>query len=298
MTKVLITGGTGLVGKQLQKCLTAKGYAVAVLTRTPKKSNEFYWNIKKQFIDKKAFSNTTHIIHLAGAGIADKRWTQKRKKEIIYSRVESANLLFSCVKKYKVRLKGFISASGIGYYGAVSTNTIFEETDKPFGDFISKVCINWERASNQFIELNIPVTIFRIGIVLSKNGGVLKKLNTPLFLITLGKATQYMPWIHVQDLCLLYLKAVEDTKISGTYNAIAPEHHSNKTFTKELSKHVKKPFLAKGIPAFILKIILGKLSIILLNGSRVSSKKTQKIHRFQFPKLNLALKDIFKMDKI
>lgn len=289
MDKILITGGTGLVGKHLEKLLTDKGYEVAILSRSPTKENQYKWDIHKNYIDEKALENTNYIIHLAGAGIADKRWTPSRKKVLIDSRVESANLLFNKVKEFNTNLKGFISASGIGYYGAITSEIIFTEDDKPENDFISEICVKWEASAKQFEKLNVPTTILRTGIVLTKSGGALAKINTPFFLSILGNGKQYMPWIHITDLCNLYLKAIEDSNFTGIYNAVAPEHHTNISFTKALSKVTKKPLFFINIPSFLLKLIFGEMSDILLNSSRVSSKKTASFFKFKFGKLRTAL---------
>lgn len=293
MGTILITGGTGLIGKELTKKLTSKGYVVNILTRSPKKNNEFRWNVKENFIDKDAFTNVEYIIHLAGAGIADKRWTNERKKELIDSRVKTTTLLFNKIQEYQIPLKKFISASGIGYYGAITSDKIFTENDKPENDFISKICMKWEAATRQFQQIGVPITILRTGVVLSKNGGALQKMNTPLFLSALGNGKQYMPWIHIDDLCRLYIKAIEDNNFSGVYNAVAPEHQTNESFTKLLGKVINKPVLPMNAPSFILKTALGEMAYILLKGSRVSSKKTNSAYNFIFPSLKTALTNIY-----
>lgn len=293
MAKILISGGTGLVGKQLSTLLTTKGYDVVILSRNPKTKNQFRWNISENYIDNKAFEGVTHIVHLAGAGIADKRWTNKRKKELIDSRVKSAELLFKKVNELKIPIQKFITASGIGYYGAVTTEKIHTETDKPYNDFISKICVQWEKSAKKFENIEISTTILRTGIVLSKKGGALEKMNTPLFLSALGKGNQYMPWIHITDLCNLYLKAIEDNNFTGIYNAVAPEHQTNEEFTKTLGKIIKKTVLPINAPSFILKTALGELAYILLKGSRVSSQKTKNYYKFKFENLKSALQNIY-----
>ncbi|CAL2081587.1 Cell division inhibitor [Tenacibaculum sp. 190524A02b] len=292
MAKILITGGTGLVGKRLQKLLKQLNHQIVILSRNPKKDNEFKWNITEHYIDEKAFEGITHIIHLAGAGIADKRWTTKRKKELMNSRVASANLLFFYIKKLQVPLQGFIAASGISYYGAVTTEKTFIENDPSGNDFISEICINWEEASNQFKTLSIPVTILRIGIVLSAQNGALSKMNTPLFLSVLGSGKQYMPWIHIDDLCQLFILAIENKQFTGTYNAVAPEHQTNTSFTKTLGKVIKKIVAPISVPSFVLKLILGELACILLYGSKISATKTQQHYTFKHTKLSNALEDL------
>ena len=220
MNKVLITGGTGLVGTALIEKLLANNIKVAVLSRSPKKENEYKWDIANGYIDKKAFEGVTHIIHLAGAGIADKKWSTFRKRVLINSRVASANLLFKKVQELGIKLKGFISASGIGYYGAVTVANEFKEQDTSGNDFIAKICVEWEQAAKQFEEIKVPVTILRIGIVLSEKGGALQKINTPLFLSSLGSGKQYMPWIHIDDLVNILFIAIEDDTFKGIYNCL------------------------------------------------------------------------------
>ena len=291
MARILITGGTGLVGKRLTDMLIDKNHEVVILSRNPRNDNEFKWDISSNYIDEKALINTDYIIHLAGAGIADKRWTEKRKQVIIESRVKTANLLFDKITALKINLKGFISASGIGYYGAVTSDTIFEETDNVGTDFLGDVCNKWEQAAHQFSTKKIPVTILRTGIVLAKKGGALDKMKTPI-ITPLGSGKQYIPWIHIDDLCNLYIAAIEDNLI-GIFNAVAPEHHTSSSFSKALAKSIKRPFLGIGVPSFILQILFGEMSVILLKGSRISTKKTEKNkYSFRFSKLQKALSNL------
>lgn len=291
MSRVLITGGTGLVGTRLSELLQERNHEVIILSRNPKEKNEFKWDIANNYIDEKAFENLDYIIHLAGAGIADEKWTKKRKKIIIDSRVETANLVFRKINEKNVKLKGFISASGIGYYGAVTSSIIFTENDDAGNDFLGDVCEKWENAAHQFKSLNIPVTILRTGIVLSKKGGALEKMKTPI-ISPLGSGEQYLPWIHIDDLCLMYIKALEDN-LDGIFNAVAPEHHTSKTFSKGLAKSISRPFIPINVPAFVLKLLFGDMSKILLEGSRVSSKKIEKSgYAFRFETLKKALNNL------
>ncbi|PQJ73860.1 TIGR01777 family oxidoreductase [Polaribacter gangjinensis] len=291
MAKILITGGTGLIGNKLTQLLIERNHEVAILSRKPSEKNEFKWDIAKNTIDEKAFENIDFIIHLAGAGIADERWSNKRKKELIDSRVHSANLLFNYVKKRKIPLKGFISASGIGYYGAVTSEVVFEETAIAGNDFLAEICIKWEAAAMQFAKEQIPVTILRTGVVLSSNGGALEKMKTPI-ITPLGSGKQNLPWIHIDDLCEMYLKAIENN-LTGIYNAVAPEHQTSYSFSKELAKSVQKPFVDFPVPSFVLKIMFGEMAIILLEGSRISAKKIEKTgFSFRFDTLEKALKSL------
>ena len=291
MGRILITGGTGLVGKKLSQMLIAKNHEVLILSRTPKNKNEFKWDVSNNYIDEKALLNTDYIIHLAGAGIADERWTAKRKQLIIDSRVSTANLLFAKVKEHKIKLKGFISASGIGYYGAQTSETIFKETAKAGKDYLGQVCDKWEQAASQFSKENIPVTILRTGIVLAKKGGALDKMRTPI-ISPLGSGKQYLAWIHIDDLCEMFIQSVDDN-LTGIFNAVAPEHHTSITFSKTLAKSIKRPYVGFGIPSLMLKILFGELAVILLKGSRISSKKIEKNgFSFQFKTLKKALNNL------
>jgi len=294
MEKILITGGTGLVGQNLTKLLLKNGFGVNILTRSPEKNNEFKWDISENYIDKNAFENVTFIIHLAGAGIADERWTEKRKKIIIDSRVYSANLLFEKVKNLKIPLKKFISASATGFYGAITTEKIFIESDASASDFLGSVCQKWEDAAHQFEKLEIPVAILRTGIVLSKNGGALEKMKTPI-ISPLGSGEQYIPWIHIDDLCEMYTNAVQKESFTGVFNAVADNYQTSKTFSKSLAKSVGRIYLPIAVPGFLMKLIFGEMAKILLKGSRVSSKKILETgYKFKFPSLNSALKNLFK----
>lgn len=295
MKNVLITGGTGLIGKRLSSLLKSNGYHVRILSREKINHDSdqvFTWNIDKRYIDQNAFKDLDHIIHLAGAGIANEKWSNKRKKEIIDSRVTSTELLFNAVKDQKIPLKTFISASAIGYYGSITSETIFKETDQAASDFLGNVCKLWEQSIFQFKKLKIRTVAIRTGIVLSKNGGALKKITGPI-IAPLGDGKQYMPWIHIDDLCKFYIQAIEDNRVKGVFNAVSPEHHTNYSFSKAVAKIYKRPLLPIGAPGFILKAILGEMSTIILNGSRISSKKMKTYgFKFDFEKLENALKNL------
>ena len=295
MNTILISGGTGLIGRRLSYLLKAKGYKIHLLSRECNPKNlfpTFLWNINQYTIDDSAFDGVSHIIHLTGAGVADKRWTNKRKNEILDSRVASTNLLYDTVKRLEVPLKSFVAASATGYYGSTTTNKIFKETNKPGNNFLSKVCELWEKAINQFEHLKIRTVILRTGIVLSNEGGALKKMTTPV-ITSIGNGKQFMPWIHIDDLCELYIKGIEDNKFQGVYNAVSTEHITNFSFSKVLSKIVKKPFIPFMAPKVLLKIALGEMSSIILNGNRVSAEKIKQAgFKFKFENLNKALKNL------
>ncbi|MFO7672709.1 MAG: TIGR01777 family oxidoreductase, partial [Lutibacter sp.] len=231
--------------------------------------------------------------HLAVEGIAEKRCTKERKHLLISSRVDSANLLFEKVKELHPNLKGFISASGIGYYGAITSEKIYNENDAAGRDFVSAICKVWEKAANQFNKINIRTVILRTGVVLSKEGGALEKLSQPIKMgvgAALGSGEQYIPWIHLEDLCKMYLFAIENEEFKGIYNAVAPEHLTNKSLTKIIANKLKKPLWLPNIPAFVMKLILGKMAVIILEGSRVSSEKIMATgFKFNYPNIKEAL---------
>lgn len=292
MANILITGGTGLVGRRLTELLSAKKHEIRILSRNPSAKNEFKWEVANNYIDEKALQGLDYIIHLAGAGIADQRWSKERKKTIIDSRVATANLIFLKIKELKIPLKGFITASGSNFYGAKTVDTIYKETDPAGNDFLGDVCLQWEKAAHQFETLKIPVNILRTGIVLSKNGGALEKMRTPI-VSPLGSGKQYLSWIHIDDLCLMYLHAIEQ-KVSGVYNAVAPEHHTSTSFSKILAKSIQRPFLPIRVPGFLLKLVFGELAVILLEGSRLSSTKiVSDGFQFQYKTLNDAFSNLF-----
>ena len=296
MAKVLITGGTGLIGRQLSKSLADKGYEVIFLSRSKKSHSDspiFIWDWNKDYIEEGALDQVDYIIHLAGANIADKRWSKHRKEQIIHSRVRSAQLLFSEIKKKDIKFKAYISASAVGYYGAITSDKIFRETDPAANDFLGRTCADWEVSSDDFKELGIRTVKLRTAVVLSGVGGALAKMSTPIkFGIgsAIGTGKQYMPWIHIDDICGIYLKAIEDQQMHGAYNAAAPEQLTNAELTRSLAHHLKRLLWLPNIPAFIMQLIFGKLSDVLLKGSRVSSEKlVSSGYKFQYPKLDAAL---------
>lgn len=276
---ILITGASGYIGRHLQQQLVLKGYKIRTLTTQILKSNVedcFYWNPATEEVNRKAFESLDYIIHLAGANIGTGRWTKKQKQLITDSRVKTTELLYKKVVLYKTPLKAFISASATGYYGSVTSDVIFDESSPAAHDFLGNVCRDWETAADMFHEADIRTVKIRTGIVLSKDSPVLQKMLIPIKLgigSSLGSGKQYMPWIHVDDLCDIYLKAIEDESCSGAYNAVAPQHITNRELTKTLAKKIGKPFWFPSIPVWILKLMLGEKSVLLLKGSRVNPQK-------------------------
>jgi len=301
MATVLITGGTGLVGRHLCKRLQEKGYDVAILSRTRKQETAiptYTWDLDKKEIQKEAIDTADYIIHLAGANIGDKRWTAKRKQLIIDSRVKTGQLIFSKLKEQNKALQAYIASSAIGYYGTTTSDKIFTETDPSSNDFLGDTCRQWEQSTDRYKELGIRTVKIRTSVVLTRQGGALSKMTTPVKMgigSAVGNGRQYLPWIHIDDLCDIYIKAIEDTQMDGAYNAVAPDHNTNKEFTRTLARVLKKPFWFPNVPAIIMKLMFGKMSEILLRGSRISADKIKETgYNFLFPSLESALTDLIK----
>ena len=299
METVLITGGTGLVGEHLSNKLQERGYSVSFLSRTSQKTlsiKTFEWNYQKQTIDNGVFNNVDYIIHLAGANIGEKRWTNSRKQLIIDSRVKTGQLIFDEIKEQKKSLKAFISASAIGYYGTITTDKIFKETDLPANDYLGNVCNQWEKIADKFEEKGIRTVKIRTGVVLTEKEGALSKMITPVKMgigSAIGTGKQYLPWIHIDDLCEIYIKAIEDNQMNGVYNAVSPDYKTNIDFTKILASVLNKPFWLPNVPPIIMKLVFGEMSDLLLKGSRISANKILKTgYKFQFSDLKSALTNL------
>lgn len=300
MKTILITGGTGLIGRHLCRKLVEKGYDVVLLSRNRNRANSYpvyNWDPGKNEIEGEAIAMADYIIHLAGAGMGDKRWTKKRKLLIADSRIKTTELLFNKVRDTGFKIKAFITASATGYYGSVTSEKIFCESDPPGKDFLGEICRQWEQTAGKFEESGIRTVKIRTGIVLTKKGGALARMITPVKTgigSALGSGRQYLPWIHIDDLCEIYIRAIGDAQMSGAYNAVAPEHVTNKYFMRTLASVLKKPFFFPNIPALVMKILFGRMSEILLNGSRISSDKIlAENYKFSFPDLKSALNDLF-----
>lgn len=289
---ILITGASGLVGQRLVPQLKAKGHNVRTLSHQ-KGKGDFYWDREK--IDTQAFEEVDVIIHLAGASISH-RWTPTYKKLIHSSRIDTANLLFKYTKDYAPELRTFISASGSSYYGQVTSDRIFEEEDPAGSDFLAQICVDWEKAAYQFQALGTRVVCLRTSMVLSQQGGALDVLKKPFKVglgANLGTGKQWMPWIHLEDLCGLYIKAVEDDTIKGNYNAVSPAKLNQDAFNRQLADSLNRPFILPSVPAFFVRTGLGEMSDLILKGSRLSTSKVEKSgYRYIFPDLKEALADL------
>ncbi|GHN00261.1 NAD-dependent epimerase [Cytophagales bacterium WSM2-2] len=294
--KILITGASGVVGTDLTRNLLSKNYAVVHLGRTKKTGTvpSFVWDVGKMEIDEQALDGVDTIVHLAGANVGDGRWTAARKKEIIDSRVQSSQLLYNALKNKKHSVKAVISASAVGYYGFDSDQVIDEKTG-PGKDFLAQVTKQWEEAVDQIKSLGIRVVKVRIGIALSMTGGALKQMAQPVklgFGALLGSGKQYVSWLHLDDLCGIFMKAIEDEKMNGPYNAAAA-WATNEEITKAIARILKKPLWLPNVPPFMLRLIIGQMAEIVLTGSKVSSEKIKREgFHFRYQNLDEALQDI------
>lgn len=281
MKKILIAGGTGFVGKALIKHLINCGYMVNVLTRrsninNPENIQYFEWNTENAFIDEKAFEGVSKIINLTGANISEKRWTEKRKVEIIESRTKSIDLLYNYVKTRNYSINTFISSSAVGYYGSVTIDEIFTEKSNNGSDFLASVCRKWEASALQFESLGVATVILRKGVILGKDGGMYQKL-APLAKLgintSLGNGKQFLPWIDIRDLVRLYEFILKTKEINGVFNVVSSEHITMNDFSKVLLRSFGKTSFLPNAPAFLLKLLFGEMSVMLLKGSRVSNEK-------------------------
>lgn len=309
MKKVVLTGGTGLIGTELIRHLIRHNYYVTVLTRDVQKAttkskfgtqvNYAAWDVKAQTIDEKALAEADYIIHLTGAGVVEKRWTDVYKKEIKESRTRSSELLINTLKRINHHVSAFISSSATGWYGPdkPGQQKPFTEEASPAKDFLGETCRLWEESVQPVEALGIRRVSLRTGIVLSKKGGALAEFAKPVKLgiaSVLGSGQQMVSWIHIADLCDLYLYAMEHENVRGSYNAVAPNPVNNETLTTTLARAKKgKWFIKMPVPAFVLKLMMGESSEEVLKSTTVSSKKIEAAgFSFQWPQLKGAIESL------
>lgn len=260
------------------------------------------WNIDKGEIDKNAIAQADYLIHLAGANVADKRWTEERKQEILDSRTKSSALLIKAMRETPNQIKAVISASAIGWYGednAKSRSEGFGEDAPSSNDFLGYTTRLWEESMAPASALGKRLVILRTGIVLSTEGGALAEFIKPLKLgvaAALGRGSQVVSWIHIDDICRLYLYAIENDHLSGVYNAVAPSPVTNKELVTELANEMNgNKFLSLSVPSFVLKLMLGEMSIEVLKSATISSKKIEQTgFAFLYPDIKSALHNLIK----
>ena len=298
MKNILIAGGTGLVGTHLSQLLRGQGYNVTHLSRHADPNAEFptfAWQPDKGTYDKKAFENVDAIINLAGAGIVDKRWTAERKRIIIESRTLSNTLIATFLQKEKHTIKAYISASAIGFY-ADRGAALMTETDVAGRGFLAESTVAWENAIDEVRKTGVRTVALRIGIVLSTEGGALPQMLIPFHLrsgVYFGSGEQYLSWIHIDDLCNMFQYALEHEKMSGIFNAVAPNPVTNFAFTKAISEAKGGGYLLLPAPAFTMRIAMGEMADTVLGSTKVSSQKIENQgFKFKYTQAVDALKSL------
>jgi len=298
--QILITGATGLIGSKLVEACLEQGYTVHFLTtrkskiETRSKYKGFYWNPESGEIDTNAIKNVTAIVHLAGASISQ-RWTNKNKKIILESRTQSAELLFDTLRQHPHDIEHFISASGIGIYPSSFTKLYTEENTEVDDSFLGEVVVAWEAAADQFKLLGIDVAKVRTGLVLDRNNGALPLIKAPVSKgvgAALGSGRQWQSWIHIDDIVEAYLSILRH-QWEGIFNAVAPNPVTNKKLTKQIAQVLNKRLWLPNVPDFILKILFGEMSMLVLKGQLVSSKKLEENgFKFQYFNIESALENL------
>ncbi|MGB4400460.1 MAG: TIGR01777 family oxidoreductase [Daejeonella sp.] len=296
---ILITGATGLIGSRIVRNLQLRGHVIKILTRDParvKNAEAFRWDIDSGQIDRNCLEGVDTIIHLAGAGIADKRWTKKRKEEIIDSRVKSSRLLFKAIEETGAKIETIISASGAGYYGNRGDEVLTEESNNGTG-FLAQCCKQWEDAIDEGSKFCKRIIKLRIGIVLTRHGGALVELEKPVNFFAgaaLGSGKQWIPWIHLYDMIAIFEKVVEDPSYNGVYNTSSPFPVTNSEFTRAMAKKLFRPVWPLNVSEFVLKSLLGEMSEVVLISDRISAQKLLNAgFQFRYPALNSALTEIY-----
>lgn len=298
MKRILITGGTGGIGTPLTKMLLAKGYEVVMLSRKAGVKNGiklYAWNPSIGTIDLEAFNGVNHVIHLAGAGIADHRWTEAYKKEMYDSRIQSTKLLVDTIIRNRLVLDSFVSTSAIGIYGN-DVKGVAEE-NYPAGDsFLANLCKDWEAEALKATSTGLRTVVIRVGVVLSKDSGFIPEVAKPIKLFAgapLGTGKQMISWIHIHDLCNIFVKAISDTCLSGPYNAVSPFPISNKDITLKMAAKLHRPILLPPVPKFALQVLFGDMAGTLVANQEVSSARISKTgFTFSYPTVDDALNNL------
>jgi uncharacterized protein len=297
--KILITGGSGTVGRHLSILLMRKGYEVVHLSRSEGKNPKiktFLWDIEAKKIDPNCIDGVDVIVHLAGAGIAESRWTKERKKTLIESRTHSIQLIYDLLKKHPHQVNSVISAGASGFYSHRGEEWM-TEFNTPNNDFLADCSIWWEQAVDEGLALGLRVVKFRTGIILDKKEGAIPKMTLPIKLglgAPLGTGKQYVSWIHIHDVANMYLKGIEDENLQGAYNMATPNPITNAELTQAIAKTLKKPLWLPNIPSFFLKLIFGEMSAVVLGSTRMEVKKIIATgFQFRYPDIDSALQEIY-----
>ncbi len=304
---ILITGGTGLIGRALIDNLVADGHTATVLSRSPQKhQSSLPTGVQAVAWDGKSADGWEHladgadaIVNLAGEGIADGRWSEERKQRIVQSRVDAGKAVVEAVRQAQTKPKVVIQASAVGYYG-VGDDTSLPEESAPGKDFLGHVCFDWEASSAEVEQMGVRRVIIRTGIVLSTKGGAFPKLLLPFHFFAggpIGSGSQYFPWIHIDDQVKAIRFLIENEDASGPFNLAAPNPPTNKEFVQKLGKAMGRPAFMP-VPSFVFKIIFGEMSTVLLDGQRALPQALQAAgFTFAYPEATGATRDILQKKK-
>lgn len=289
-----------MVGRHLTESLLQKGFTVSHLSRKPGKNPQvktYLWNVEQGIIHPDCINGVDMVVHLAGEGVVDKRWTPQRKKVLIESRTRSIALVYSLLRATPGhQVKTVISASATGYYGNRGEELMYED-NIPSQDFLGECCLLWEKAVDEGLDLGLRVLKFRTGVVLTPDGGALPQMALPIRFgvgSPLGDGLQWIPWIHMQDVIGMYLIGIENEEMQGVYNMVAPNAVTNKQLTRAIAKQLRRPLWAPNVPAWFLKLLLGEMSMVVLGSTKVSAAKIQIAgYKFLYEQVSDALEAIY-----
>ena len=294
---ILLTGGTGLIGRQLCRHWLAKGYRLSVLSRRPERVRELCGEGVRAVavLEELGQEPIDAVINLAGAPIADRPWTRKRKAVLWSSRITLTETLVAWLESREQKPSVLVSGSAVGWYGDGGERELTEESPPVNDDFASHLCIAWEETAQRAQALGIRVVLVRKGLVLAAEGGFLSRLLLPFKMALggpIGNGRQWMPWIHIKDQIALIDFLVHQNATSGPYNACAPHPVRNAEFAKTLGQVLHRPAFLP-LPAFVLRVGLGELSLLLLGGQRATPARLLAAgFTFQFTDLRAALDDL------
>lgn len=301
--RIVLSGGTGFIGRSLASRLIAEKHRVFLLTRNPQAARDMasefleihQWDGKTLGRWVQQVESANAVINLAGESVGARRWSQKQKARIINSRLEATKAIVAAIAQAKDKPSVLINASGVGYYGHVESGDV-GESHPPGKDFLSQLAIGWEREATAAQSYGVRVVRLRLGVVLAKDGGALQRMMLPFKLFvggTIGSGRQWLPWVHRHDVLNIILFALENSKLSGPVNVVAPEPVTMKQFCKALGKAMHRPSWAP-VPAFALRLLLGEMADMVLTGQRAIPSRLQEAgYKFLYPKLDEALAAIF-----